>query len=99
MGFFPPFFQFEIETAVIMCKLKGLYLHEIWGNKHNLGEAFLLMETLWWVLEINTHQECEMISSFRKLCTKIMTIPHFQESIVKSDDTLQSFQTIGVHED
>lgn len=28
-----------------------------------------------------------------------MTIPHFQESIVKSDDTLQSFQTNGVHED
>lgn len=44
--FSPPYFQFEIETAVIMCKLKGLYLHEIWGNKHNLGDAFLLMETL-----------------------------------------------------
>lgn len=66
----PPYFQFEIENAVIMCKLKGFYLHEIWGNKHNLGDAFLLMEKLWWVLEINTHQECEMISSFCKLCTK-----------------------------
>lgn len=42
----PPYFQFEIENAVIMCKLKGFYLHEIWGNKHNLGDAFLLMEKL-----------------------------------------------------
>lgn len=46
MGFPPPYFQFEIENAVIMCKLKGFYLHEIWGNKHNLGDAFLLMEKL-----------------------------------------------------
>lgn len=42
----PPYFQFEIENAVIMCKLKGFYLHEIWGNKHNLGDAFFLMEKL-----------------------------------------------------
>lgn len=88
MGFPPPIFNLKLKMLSLCANWK-VFIYMKYGGWKNCDEFWrltLIKNVRWSVVFVNFAQ-------------KIMTIPHFQESIVKSDDTLQSFQTNGVHED
>lgn len=84
----PPIFNLKLKMLSLCANWK-VFIYMKYGGWKNCDEFWrltLIKNVRWSVVFVNFAQ-------------KIMTIPHFQESIVKSDDTLQSFQTNGVHED